>query len=143
MSSLNAITPFHDHFGTDMSGSGTGLLFSIYAVGGLIGALFGGLASDTFGRRFGMVLGSSLIFIGVIVEVTAKEISQFIGGRFFIGFGVTISTIAGPVYLVEVSPPHWRGTFGGLSHVVGYYLGGLGKHHGLAQPMLEALETIC
>lgn len=128
MSSINAMTPFHTHFDIEISGSGTGLVFSIYAIGGLIGALFGGLASDTFGRRFGMFIGSAFIVIGVIIEITAKAVGQYIGGRFLIGFGVSISTIAGPVYLVEISPPHWRGSFGGLSHVVGFYLGALGEY---------------
>ena len=123
---------FHEHFNVDMDGSGTGLVFSIYAIGGLIGALFGAPASDTFGRRFGMFIGSAFVVVGVIVEVTASHVGQFIGGRFLIGFGVTISGIAGPVYLVEVSPPHWRGSFGGLSHVVGFYLGALSKKFILA-----------
>jgi MFS family permease len=126
MSSINAMQPFHDHFGTSMEGSGAGILFSIYAIGQLAGALVGAPASDTYGRRFGMFFGSLFIILGTIIEVTATPVGQFIGGRFLIGFGVTVSNVAGPVYLVEISPPHWRGAFGGLSHVIGFYAGALG-----------------
>ena len=128
--------PFHKHFGTALDGSSTGLIFSIYAVGQLVGALFGAPACDTFGRRVGMFLGSLFVVLGVIIEVTALGVNQFVGGRFLIGFGVTISTIVGPIYLVEMAPPHWRGLFGGLSNAVGYYVGGLGT-----QSLLPVTES--
>ncbi|KAL4897568.1 putative transporter [Aspergillus ambiguus] len=125
MSSINAMDAFHDHFGTSMQGSGTGLLFSIYAVGNLVGAFFAAPASDTFGRRFGMFIGSLIIIIGTILEASANQVSQFIGGRFLIGLGISLCNTAAPIYLVEVALPQWRGTFGGLYNVAGYYIGAL------------------
>lgn len=116
-----------------MSGSGTGLHFSIYAIGQLIGALFAAPASDTFGRRFGMFVGGCFIVLGAILQVTAAVVGQYIGGRFLIGFGISLLNTAGPVYLVEVSLPQWRGRFGGLSHVIGFYSGALGKIDGLQE----------
>ncbi|KAL5361249.1 putative transporter [Aspergillus floccosus] len=125
MSSLNAMDTFHDHFGTSMQGSGTGLLFSIYAVGNLVGAFFAAPAADTFGRRFGMFIGSFIIIVGTILEASANVVSQFIGGRFLIGLGISLCNTSAPIYLVEVALPQWRGTFGGLYNVVGYYSGAL------------------
>ena len=126
MSSINAMDTFHDHFGTRMQGSGTGLLFSIYAIGNLVGAVFAAPASDTFGRRFGMSIGSLVIIVGTIIEATAPKVAQFIGGRFLIGVGISLTNTAAPIYLVEVVLPQWRGLFGGLYNVVGYYTGALG-----------------
>lgn len=125
MSSVNAMDSFHKHFGTEMQGSQTGILFSIYAIGTLAGAAVSAPASDTFGRRFGMSVGSMLIIVGAGLEAAANELSQFIGGRFLIGMGVNLANTAAVIYLVEIALPHWRGTFGGLYNVVGYYTGSL------------------
>jgi MFS family permease len=126
MGSINAMPTFHDFFNVPMQGTSTGLLFSIYAIGNLGGAAVAAPASDTFGRRFGMSLGSLIIIVGTILEAAAKDLPQFEGGRFLIGFGVSLANTAGPIYLVEMAYPHWRGTFGGLYNVVGYYVGALG-----------------
>jgi MFS family permease len=125
MSSINAMPTFHEQFGTRMQGSGTGILFSIYAIGNLVGAAVAAPASDTFGRRFGMFIGSAVIIVGTILEASAPRVAQFIGGRFLIGMGISISNTAAPIYLVEVALPQWRGIFGGLYNVVGYYTGAL------------------
>ncbi|GMF68338.1 unnamed protein product [Aspergillus oryzae] len=101
MSSINAMPTFHEHFGTRMQGSGTGILFSIYAIGNLAGALVAAPAADTFGRRFGMFIGSLIIIVGTILEASAPKVAQFIGGRFLIGMGISISNTSAPIYLVE------------------------------------------
>lgn len=137
MSSINAMDTFHDHFGTQMQGSGTGLLFSIYAIGNLVGAVFAAPASDTFGRRFGMSIGSLVIIVGTIIEAAASREAQFIGGRFLIGMGISLTNTAAPIYLVEVVLPQWRGIFGGLYNVVGYYTGALGGY--ITSDVLRAL----
>ncbi|KAJ5462038.1 uncharacterized protein N7458_003590 [Penicillium daleae] len=125
MSSINAMPWFHRHFGTSMEGSGTGLLFSIYSIGNLVGAVFAAPISDVFGRRMGMFVGSLIITIGAILEAVGSNIQLFMGGRFLIGLGVSLTNSAAPVYLVEVAFPQWRGLFGGLYNVVGYYTGAL------------------
>lgn len=126
MSSINAMPWFHRHFGTSMEGSGTSLLFSIYSIGNLVGAVFAAPISDVFGRRMGMFVGSLIITIGAILEAVGSNIQLFMGGRFLIGLGVSLTNSAAPVYLVEVAFPQWRGLFGGLYNVVGYYTGALG-----------------
>ncbi|RAL67256.1 hypothetical protein DID88_008022 [Monilinia fructigena] len=69
-------------------------------------------AADTFGRRFGMWLGCLCIILGTIVQGVATRnagVRQFMGGRFLLGFGVNIASAAGPMYVVEVSHPAYRG----------------------------------
>jgi MFS family permease len=129
MSSINAMAPYHDFFNVGMQGGGTGIVFAIYSAGSLVAAPFSAYASDKFGRRFGMFIGSCFVVIGTIIEASCKpgDLSQYMGGRFLIGFGVSIATTAAPVYLVELAYPSWRGVFGGLYNVVGYYIGAIGK----------------
>jgi MFS family permease len=129
MGSINAMKPYHTYFDVGEQGGGTGIVFAIYAVGNLVGAFFAAHACDKYGRRFGMFSGSCFIVLGSILESTAKrgELSQFMGGRFLIGFGMTIATTSAPTYLVEMAYPSWRGVFDGLYNVVGYYVGAIGK----------------
>ncbi|KAL5351026.1 hypothetical protein ACLOAV_004600 [Pseudogymnoascus australis] len=125
MGSLNSMDPFHNFFNVGMEGSSIGLVFAIYTVGSIIGSLFAATACDLYGRRFGMFSGSCFIVLGTVLEATAHALTQFMGGRFLIGFGVTIATTAAPVYLVEIAYPTWRGRIGGLYNVVGYYVGAI------------------
>lgn len=129
MGSINAMDPYHNYFNIGMEGSGTGIVFAIYTVGNIVGSLFAGSLIDLFGRRLGMFVGSVFVIIGSIVQATAPNIGQFMGGRFLVGFGVPISVTAAPVYLVEMAFPTWRGILGGLYNVVGYYVGALGMQN--------------
>jgi MFS family permease len=45
---------------------------------------------------------------GAIVMAVARDTQYLIGGRFFIGFGVIITTTAASTYVVEMSPPQVR-----------------------------------
>ena len=127
MGSLNAMPTFHTFFNVGMQGSGIGLVFAIYTVGNIVGSFFAGAACDILGRRFGMFIGSCFIVLGTIVQATPKagNLAQFQGGRFLVGLGVPIAVTSAPVYLVEMAFPSWRGLFGGLYNVVGYYVGAL------------------
>lgn len=87
----------------------------IYTIGNMIGSLFTGPICDSFGRRAGMATGSVLIMIGAAVQTAAKDDSYLLGGRFVLGFGVSIGTSAAPTYALELAPPQWR------ARVVGYY----------------------
>ena len=126
MSSINAMDPYHKFFHVGMQGSGTGIIFAIYPVGNIVGSFMAGSFIDYFGRRLGMFSGSVFITIGTIIQATAPNIGQFMGGRFLVGFGVVVAVTAAPVYLVEMAFPSWRGIFGGLYNVCGYYIGALG-----------------
>ena len=127
MGSINAMEPYHTYFNIDMQGGGTGIVFAVYSIGNLTGAPVAAFAADKFGRRFGMFSGCVLIVVGTIIEATAHDISAFMGGRFLIGFGISIAQTAAPIYLVEMAYPPWRGLFGGLYNVVGYYIGAIGE----------------
>jgi len=89
-----------------------GIVTSMYQIGGVVSLPFVGPAADTFGRRFGMWVGCACIIVGTIIQGVATRdegVRQFMGGRFLLGFGVNIASAAGPMYVVEVSHPAYRG----------------------------------
>lgn len=94
------------------AGVWAGIVTSMYQIGGAFSLPFIGPASDTYGRRFGMWIGCLCVIIGTIVQGVApsdRGVSQFMGGRFLLGFGVNLASAAGPMYVVEVSHPAYRG----------------------------------
>ena len=84
----------------------------MYQIGGVTALPFVGPAVDTWGRRWGMFIGAFIIILGTIISGTTKfnpTVDQFMAGRFFLGFGVSIASSAGPIYVVETSHPYFRG----------------------------------
>lgn len=118
---LLANDDFKDFFGVSNVGIGAGIVTSIYQIGSVVSIPFIGPAIDTWGRRYGMLIGSSVICLGVIIQIaciSTGNIGQFMAGRFFLGFGVGIAAAAGPIYVVEVSHPAHRGLVTGLYNVM-------------------------
>ena len=74
-----------------------------------MGSLFGGPASDKYGRRVGMFIGSAIVLVGAIAMAAAPNVGAYMAGRFLAGFGVAIARSAAPSYVAEISPPQWRG----------------------------------
>ncbi|KAL8713733.1 MAG: hypothetical protein Q9220_002259 [cf. Caloplaca sp. 1 TL-2023] len=80
---------------------------AIYEVGCLFGAIFILTFGDSIGRRRGMMLGGSIMILGVIIQVTAQRnatpLAQFIIGRTITGVGNGINTSTIPTYQAECS----------------------------------------
>ncbi|KAH8690032.1 putative sugar transporter [Talaromyces proteolyticus] len=109
---LLANTIFLGHFHGSDSGIWAGIVSAMYQIGGVSALPFVGPAIDTWGRRVGMFIGSLFIVLGTIVcglTITNASIGQFMGGRFMLGFGVSIASSAGPIYVVETTHPAYRG----------------------------------
>ncbi|KIH90510.1 hypothetical protein SPBR_00308 [Sporothrix brasiliensis 5110] len=109
MTGILAMPHFQNVFKTGTTGTKVSVMFSLYTVGAMVGSPFAAILSDRFGRRKGMFAGGWVIIIGMIIASTASTLAQFIVGRFVLGVGISIMTVAAPAYAVEIAPPHWRG----------------------------------
>ncbi|KAK6909668.1 sugar transporter [Kwoniella mangroviensis CBS 10435] len=114
-SSINAMDQYKKYFHHVETGKSTGIIFMIYTVGNMIGSLFTGPICDHLGRRAGMGVGSIIIGAAAIVLTAAKNDSYLLGGRFMLGFGISIGTSSAPTYALELAPPQWR------ARIVGFY----------------------
>ncbi|OTB09436.1 hypothetical protein M426DRAFT_79521 [Hypoxylon sp. CI-4A] len=104
-----AMDHFQNTFHSGKTGTIVALMFSLYTVGAMVGSPFAAILSDKYGRKIGMFVGAIIIIVGMIIVATANVISQFVVGRFVLGFGISVMTVAAPAYAVEIAPPHWRG----------------------------------
>ncbi|KAL8243663.1 hypothetical protein R6Q59_009921 [Mikania micrantha] len=112
LGSLLANDQFKSHFHGTNDGIWAGIVSGMYQIGGVVALPFIGPLVDTRGRRTGMFIGSVCIILGTIISgltVTNASVNQFIGGRFLLGFGVSIASSAGPIYVVEMAHPAYRG----------------------------------
>lgn len=121
--------------------------------GTVVGALFGGIPTNKYGRK------NTLIVIGILFAISALgcgfangawffAISRFIGG-----IGVGASTIAAPAYISEIAPAKDRGrlvalyqfniVFGILSAFLSnYLLSGLGENSWRWMLGVEAIPAV-
>lgn len=85
------------------------LITSATSLGALIGALFGGVGANLFGRKR-VLLGSNVFFVvGTIIQLVAKHVWTMIAGRFVLGLGVGVASLIAPLMLSELAPSKYRG----------------------------------
>jgi sugar porter (SP) family MFS transporter len=117
LNNLLANSAFKEFFHGSNDGIWAGIVASLYQIGGVSALPFVGPAIDTWGRRIGMFIGGMIVIIGTVVQGTTtytESLGQFMAGRFILGFGVSIASSAGPIYVVEVCHPAYRGVVTGL-----------------------------
>lgn len=124
MGSINAMPSYIGYYNLPPEGnSSTGIVFAIYQIGQMVGALFTWV-SDWKGRKISIFIGCFGTCIGAIITATATNLGAFIGGRFVLSFFTSIAVTAAPLYLIEVAPPQYRGTVAGMYNTL-YYLGSI------------------
>ncbi|KAH8734635.1 general substrate transporter [Ilyonectria robusta] len=105
---------FKETYNIENDGLWAGIVSSMYQIGGVVALPFVGPSIDGFGRRVGMLIGALIIIVGTIIQGTSNSMGQFMGGRFLLGFGVSIAASAGPMYVVEINHPAFRGVVGAM-----------------------------
>ncbi len=91
-----------------------GLCMSAALWGTVLGAMFGGWPTERFGRRQTLLWIGILYFVSAVGSGLAPEEYFFMAARFIGGLGVGIATVASPLYISEISPPHLRGRLAGM-----------------------------
>jgi sugar porter (SP) family MFS transporter len=87
----------------------TQVVTSWVTLGALVGALVAGTIADRLGRKRTNVVAGCLFMAGAAVEAFAPGTFVLVAGRFIVGFGVGVASVAAPLYAAEVSPARWRG----------------------------------
>ncbi|KAJ5715494.1 Sugar transporter STL1 [Penicillium malachiteum] len=114
MSGIINATDFDNVF-TAARGDSTmqALITAVYEAGCLFGAMFALFTADWFGRRRMVMLGGSIMVIGVIIQVTSFvghiPLLQFMFGRIITGVGNGMNTSTIPTYQAECSRTSNRG----------------------------------
>ena len=84
-------------------------IMSMALWGTVIGALFGGVPCDRFGRRRTLFWIGVLYLLSALGSALAPNPYIFSAARFIGGLGVGASSVAAPIYIAEITPAKSRG----------------------------------
>ncbi|KAF4549817.1 Sugar (and other) transporter-like protein 18 [Elsinoe fawcettii] len=82
---------------------------AIYDIGCFFGAILAVIVGDRLGRKNTILLGTTVMSIGAILQITPYGVPQMIVGRIIGGIGNGLNTATAPVWQGETSKASWRG----------------------------------
>ena len=82
--------------------------------GTIIGAIFGGVPGDKYGRRDSLRIMAILYVISALGSAVAWDWYSLLFFRFIGGLGIGGSSVLGPLYIAEIAPAAWRGRLVGF-----------------------------
>ncbi|KAJ5667751.1 uncharacterized protein N7477_006321 [Penicillium maclennaniae] len=113
MSGIISAKAFNNVFTATKDDTMQALVTAVYELGCLFGAIWALFMGDTMGRRWMIIVGATIMIIGVIIQVTAfvghVPLAQFIIGRIVTGVGNGMNTSTIPTYQAECSRTSNRG----------------------------------
>jgi MFS transporter, SP family, arabinose:H+ symporter len=91
-----------------------GMTVSAALVGTILGAMFGGIPGDRYGRRNSLRITAILYLVSAIGCAFAFNWYSFVAARFIGGLGIGASSVLGPMYIAEIAPARLRGRLVGF-----------------------------
>jgi MFS transporter, SP family, arabinose:H+ symporter len=92
-----------------LSPASLGITVSSALWGTVLGAMLAGIPGDRYGRRDSLRLMAILYLVSALGCAFAWGWGALVAFRFIGGLGIGGSSVLGPMYIAEVSPPAWRG----------------------------------
>jgi len=87
----------------------TGTVTAIYDIGCFIGAIAACYFGEKYGRKNTVLIGTTIMTIGAILQISSYSTAQMIAGRIVGGIGNGLNTATAPVWQTETSQVAWRG----------------------------------
>jgi len=82
--------------------------------GTVLGAMFGGLPGDKFGRRASLRITAVLYLVSALGCAFAFDWYSLVVARFLCGLAIGASSVLGPMYIAEIAPARQRGRLVGM-----------------------------
>jgi sugar porter (SP) family MFS transporter len=101
----------------DLSPAMLGVTVSSALIGTVVAAMTAGIPGQKFGRRDSLRVMALFYVISAIGCGLAWNWPALIVFRFIGGLGIGGSSVLGPMYIAEISPPNWRGRLVGFFQV--------------------------
>lgn len=86
-----------------------GLAIAMALYGTVVGAAFGGIPADKYGRKKTLLWIGILFFFSAIGTAIANDANTFMIFRFIGGLSIGASSVVAPVYISEIAPAKYRG----------------------------------
>ena len=144
MTSLIAMKPFQETFGTQTTGPTVAVIFSMMTVGSACASPVAAPIADRYGRKMAMGVGSVIVLAGMLITSTSSTVAQITVGRWVLGFGGGMSMslysfppgMTHPAEAIYQAPSlrvptvsrsrrlNWRGRCGGM-YMTGWFVGAI------------------
>ncbi|KAJ5144652.1 sugar transporter [Penicillium atrosanguineum] len=95
-----------------------GTVTAIYDIGCFLGSILAYWLGERLGRKNTILLGSTVMSIGAILQVSSYSVGQMMAGRVIGGIGNGLNTSTAPIWQVETSKMHLRGKLVILENVL-------------------------
>jgi sugar porter (SP) family MFS transporter len=89
-------------------------IMSMALWGTVVGALFGGIPAEKFGRKKVLIWIGVMFAVSAIGSALAQDPYTFSVFRFIGGIGIGVSSVVAPAYISEISTARTRGRLGAL-----------------------------
>lgn len=86
-----------------------GTVTALYDIGCFFGAIAAFSLGEILGRKRTILLGTTIMVVGAILQISAYSVAQMIVGRIIAGIGNGLNTSTAPVWQSETSKASWRG----------------------------------
>jgi SP family arabinose:H+ symporter-like MFS transporter len=93
----------------DLSANALGFAGASVILGSVLGAVVGGILSDKWGRKNGLVLAGILCAVSAVGTAIPRDMLQFNLFRIVGGAGIGLAMVNAPMYLAEIAPSSMRG----------------------------------
>ncbi len=93
----------------DLSDVMLGQMVAMALYGTIIGALFGGIPAQKWGRKITIIWIAVLFLISAVGSALAPDVYTLMFFRFIGGLGVGASSVVAPMYISEIAPADKRG----------------------------------
>ncbi|KAI1859675.1 uncharacterized protein JN550_011870 [Neoarthrinium moseri] len=101
-----------------------GAIGAVQTVGAFFACPFAPMINDRWGRKWGIVVGGSLIFVGGLLQAFSYSTAQYIVGRIVVGGGNIIALVGGTSLINELAHPRTRMQITGYFNVI-WYIGAI------------------
>ncbi|KAK4187747.1 general substrate transporter [Podospora australis] len=85
------------------------ILVNMFNIGSILSFFITPYVADNYGRRTAIMSGCIILIMGGLLTALANGYGMYMGGRFMIGFGNSLSQMASPLLLTEIAHPQHRG----------------------------------
>ncbi|KAJ5367764.1 hypothetical protein N7541_001705 [Penicillium brevicompactum] len=82
---------------------------AIYDIGCFFGAIVAFTIGERLGRKKAILLGTTVMAVGAILQASSFSLPQMFVGRIILGVGNGINTATAPIWQTETSQAKWRG----------------------------------
>jgi len=102
---------------------------SAFIVGGMVGAMGGGMVADKMGRKRGLIISQVIGLLGGVIMAVSKPLLAWevlLVGRLVVGLTAGLNTVLVTLYVSEIAPVDLRGglgVFNQLAVTFGIFLG--------------------